>query len=61
MSGFLGVRWNDCHPQMFSKKVVHSLLLYSVPLLPAVVYISGDIFQTAFKIKILFLTSVPEQ
>ena len=52
---FQGVRWNDCHPHMFSKKVVPSLLIQLVPLLAAVLYTSGDIFQTAFKIKIEIL------
>lgn len=52
---FWEVGWNGCHPQEFSKKVVHSLLTYFVTLLPTVVDTSGDIFQTAFKIKIPFL------
>lgn len=62
MSGFWGggVGCNDCHPQMFSKKVVHSLLTHLMTLLPVVVYTSRDIYQTAFKIKIPFLTFVPE-
>lgn len=51
MSGFQGVEWNDCYPQLLPKKVACSLWIYLVPLLPANIYTNGDILQTFFPLK----------